>query len=82
MNVVQEALMEVVGSAVVAIDAHMGVPSIAENGRALLSNLSLHPANLPALRAAGVRELMTRILAQHPTHPSITDLAPQLIARL
>ncbi len=82
VGVVQVALMGVVSSAVAALDVHMGVPDIADDGRAFLNNLSLHSANLPALRAAGVKELMTRILALHSSHPAIAGRAPKLIDRL
>jgi hypothetical protein len=82
LNVGQVALMGVVNSAVAALDAHMGVPSIADNGRVFLYNLAVVAANLPALRAAGVKELMTRILALHPSHPTIAERAHWLIARL
>ncbi len=45
MDVVQVALMDVVGSAAVAMDAHWGVAAVAEEGLSFMRNLSWVDAN-------------------------------------
>ncbi len=54
VDVVQAALMGVVSSAVAAMDAHRGVPAVAEQGLRFLRNLSVAEANRVCARLCSV----------------------------
>ncbi len=62
----QVPLMAEVPRARAALDAHVGVAGVAESGLGFLSNLAFAEANIPSLRAAGVKALVTTTLSQHP----------------
>ncbi len=64
--IVQVPLMAEVPRARTALDAHVGVAGVAEQGLAFLSNLADAVANIPGLRAAGVKALVTTTLSRHP----------------
>ncbi len=63
----QVPLMAEVPRARAALDAHVGVAVVAEAGLAFFANLASAEANIPGLRAAGVKALVTTTLSRHPT---------------
>ncbi len=50
-----------------ALDAHVGVAGVADAGLFFLAHLAVAEANIPGLRAAGVKALVTTALSRHPT---------------
>ncbi len=63
----QVALMAEVPRARAALDAHVGVARVAEAWLGFLANLADAVANIPSLRAAGMKALVTTTLSRHPT---------------
>ncbi len=54
LAVAQVAMMDVVSSVVAAMDAHRGVPAVAEHGLGFLRNLSVTDANKVCARLCSV----------------------------
>ncbi len=69
--VVQVPLMAEVPRARAALDAHVGVAGVAQAGLVFFSNLAAAEANIPGLRAAGVKALVTTTLSRHPALAAI-----------
>ncbi len=65
--VVQVPLMAEMPRARAALDAHVGVAGVAQAGLSFLWYLAVAEANIPSLRAAGVKALVTTTLSRHPT---------------
>ncbi len=63
---VQVPLMAEVPRARAALDAHVGEAGVARAGLAFLYYLSDVAANIPVVRAAGIKELVTTTLSRHP----------------
>jgi hypothetical protein len=78
---VQASLMSEVARARAVVDAHIGVAGVAKAWLGLLSNLSSVTANIPGLRAAGVKASVTAALSRHPTFAA-TSWAQDLVKRL
>ncbi len=63
---VQVPLMAEVARARAALDAHVGDAGVAEAGLVLFANLSLVAANIPGLRAVGIKASVSSALSRHP----------------
>jgi hypothetical protein len=63
----QVPLMAEVPRARAALDAHVGVAGVAEQGLWFLRNLAVVEVYIPGLRAAGVKTLVTTTLSRHPS---------------
>jgi hypothetical protein len=69
--IVQEALMAEVPRARAALDAHVGEAGVAVQGLAFFANVATAEANIPGLRAAGVKAVVTTTLSRHPALAAI-----------
>ncbi len=77
----QVPLMAEVPRALAALDAHVGDASVAEAGLMFLACLAFAEANIPGLRAAGVKALVTTTLSRHPALAA-TAWAQELLKKL